>query len=93
MPRRPFAIKKVAEQLAELVKIESDRGELDFYQKIRTVDIFYRYLWRERDMAKTPFNAGPDSGADYVLRHIRGALEQTKNQSRPRATELDPLDL
>jgi hypothetical protein len=93
IPTTPIRDQRVAEQLAELVKIESDRGELDFHQKLRAVDIFYRYLWSERDSAKTPFNDGPVSGADYVLSHIHGAYEQTKNPSRMRAVQEDVLDL
>jgi hypothetical protein len=91
IPTTPIRDQRVAEQLGELVRIESERGELDFFQKVRVVELFYHYLWNERAVAKTPFNAGPDSGADYVLRHIGGALDQIKNRSRP--TELDPLDL
>ena len=36
---------------------------------------------------------GPVSGAEYVLSHIQGAYEQTKNPSRMRAVQEDVLDL
>ena len=92
IPTTPLRDQMVAEQLAELVKLESQRGELDFHQKVRAVDIFFRYLWSERAASTTPFNDGPDSGADYALAHIRGAIEQTKNPSRARGHEDDVLD-
>jgi hypothetical protein len=92
IPTTPIRDQKVAEQLAELVKFESERGELDFHQKIRAVDIFYRYLWSERAASTTPFNDGPDSGADYVLGHMHGAIEQMRSPSKARAREEDVLD-
>lgn len=82
-----------AEQLGELVKLEAQRGELEFYQKVRAVDIFHRYLWEQRQQAMTPFNEGPESGADYVLAHIMGAIEQTKGSSKSRSSEEDLLDI
>lgn len=82
----------VAVQLGDLVKIEAERGELEFHQKVRAVESFHRYLWNERAAATTPFNEGPDSGADYVLGHIRGAIEQTKNPSKGRMQTDDILD-
>ena len=92
IPTTPIRDQRAAEQLSELVKNEAARGELDVHQKIRAVDIFFRYLWSERQALITPFNEGPESGADYVLSHIRLALEQTKNASRPTEVEEDSLD-
>jgi hypothetical protein len=87
----PIHDQRAAEQLADLVSIESQRGHLDFHQQLRAVDTFYRYLWTERNKTTTPFNEGPQSGADYVLKHILGALELTRS-SRPRPAPEDILD-
>jgi hypothetical protein len=92
IPTTPIRDQRAAQQLAELVKLESERGELDFHQKIRAVDILYLYLWNERTASTTPFNDGPDSGADYALAHIRGAIEQMRNPARARVLEDDVLD-
>jgi hypothetical protein len=92
IPTTPIHDPRTAVQLGDLVKIEAERGELDFHQKVRTVEIFYRYLQSERAAATTPFKGGPDSGADYVLGHIRDAIEQTKNPSRGRTRADDILD-
>jgi len=78
--------------LGELIKIEVERGDLSYPQKIRAVDIFYRYLWNERAALKTPFNDGPESGADYVLKHILGAIEQAKGSLRTKEFQPDILD-
>jgi len=93
IPTTPIRDQRVAEQIADLVRIESVRGELDFHQKVRAVDTFYRYLWTQRNAARNPFNQGPESGADYVLGHVRGALEQTRGQSKSRVIDHDILDL
>lgn len=92
IPTTPIHDPKAAQQLGDLVKIEAERGDLEFHQKVRAVEIFYRYLWKERAAAITPFNAGPVSGADYVLDHIRGAIEQTKNPAKARPQADDILD-
>jgi hypothetical protein len=92
IPTTPIHDPKTAVQLGDLVKIEAERGELDFHQKVRAVEIFYRYLWNERAAATTPFNDGPDSGADYVLSHIRDTIEHTKNPSRGRVRKDDILE-
>jgi hypothetical protein len=92
IPTTPVRDQHAAEQLSEPVKNETIRGNLDLHQKIRAVDILYRYLWNERQASVTPFNDGPLSGADYVLTHIRQALEQTKSLARPTEVAEDPLD-
>jgi len=91
IPTTPIHAQRVAAELADLVGIESQRGQLDFHQQLRAVDTFYRYLWAERHKAPTPFNEGPQSGADYVLKHILGALEITRS-SRARPAREDILD-
>jgi hypothetical protein len=92
IPTTPIRDERIAAQLADLVEIESERGKLNFFQKYRAVDTLYRYLWSEREAAKTPFNDGPGSGADYVLKHIRQALKQAKFSSRRAPLEEDVLD-
>ena len=92
IPTTPIRDQRTAEQLAELVRNEAARGALNLQQKIRAVDIFYRYLWNERQTSITPFNEGPESGADYVLSHVRLALEQTRNAAKPTEVAEDPLD-
>jgi len=92
IPTTPIRDQRTAEQLSELVRNEAARGQLDLHQKVRAVDIFYRYLWSERQASKTPFNDGPESGAEYVLTHIRQALEQRRSAAKPNEIEEDPLD-
>ncbi|WP_158789999.1 P-loop NTPase fold protein [Granulicella sp. L60] len=84
IPTTPIRDQKTAQQLADLLKIEAERGELLFYQKLRAVEIFFEYLWHERQAAITPFNDGPESGAEYVLGHIQESIEATKNPLKAR---------
>jgi hypothetical protein len=87
IPTTPIRDHKAAQQLADLVKIEAERGELLFHQKVRAVEIFFEYLWNERRAAITPFNDGPESGAEYVLGHIQESIETTKNPIKARTKE------
>lgn len=89
----PIAHLDLAQQIAELVRIELERGEVNYFQKTRAVDAFLRYLWEERSQTKTPFSDSIETGADYVIGHIREALEQAKNPSKVREFEPDALDL
>lgn len=89
----PIARLELAQQIAELLKIELQHGDVNFFQKIRVVDAFFRYLWEERSQAKTPFSDSVDTGADYVMSHIREAVEQAKNPSKGKEPEPDVLDL
>jgi hypothetical protein len=70
IPTTPIRDQAVAEQLADLVRIESERGELDFHQKVRAVDTFYRYLCKERTLSKTA--GGPDLKRDSILLWVGG---------------------
>jgi hypothetical protein len=92
IPTTPIRDPHAAQQLAEFIRVEVERGDLPYPQKIRAVDIFYRYLWNERAALKTPFNDGPESGADYVLKHILGAIEQAKGSLRTKEFQPDILD-
>jgi len=93
IPTTPIRDQGVAEQLAEAVKLEAQRGELQFYQKVRTVELFFHYLESERNALKTPFNSGIlTCGADYVLSHIHGAIRHAKNVTTKQTSEEDPLD-
>lgn len=94
IPTTPIGDPTVAEHLADLVKIEAQRGELQFHQKLRAVEIFFLYLSQERRDAITPFNEGETSGAEYVLAHIQGAIDQTKypHKVRTRQSVEDMLD-
>ena len=91
IPTTPIRDQRTAEVLGDLVGTEAQRGELDFHQKLRAVDTFYRYLWNERNKGTTPFNEGPQSGANYVLQHILSAIEQIRHL-KSRSTEQDILD-
>jgi hypothetical protein len=91
IPTTPVSDQRTAEVLGDLVGIESKRGELDWHQKLRAVDTFYRHLWNERQKATTPFNEGPQSGADYVLHHILGTIQLARN-SRAQPSTQDILD-
>jgi len=89
----PIARLEVAQQIADLLRIELERGDVQYFQKIRAVDAFLRYLWEEHSNAKTPFSDSVDTGAEYVMRHIHEALEQAKNPSKAKEFEPDILDL
>jgi hypothetical protein len=89
----PIRDPHVAAQLAELTKMEIERNDLQYFQKIRALEIFHRYLWGEHASATTPFNEGPHSGADYALEHIRVAIAQARNPSKTRESSEDILDL
>ena len=89
----PIKDHEVAAQLAELTKMEVERGGLEHFQKIHAVDIFHTYLWKEHEAAITPFNEGSNSGANYVLDHIRVAAILARNPLRKTNTSDDILDL
>lgn len=93
IPTTPIRDQSVAQQLAELVNIEADRGGLQYYQMVRAVDLFWHYLSAERQSLTTPFNEGTVSGADYVLEHFRSALEKTKYRQKSMSTDEDILDI
>jgi hypothetical protein len=92
IPTTPIRDQKIAQQLADLVKIEMTKSDLDLHQKVRAVDIFMRYLWEERQRLITPFNDGDVSGADYILSHMSRSLRLAKYGSKPDSTEPDVLD-
>jgi hypothetical protein len=89
----PIKNPQIAVQLAELTKLEVERGDIQSLLKIRAVDTFHAYLWREHETAITPFNKGSHSGADYVLEHMRIATLQARNPSKIRESSEDILDL
>lgn len=92
IPTTPITNVEVAHQLADLMRIEVERGDLPYPQQIRAVDIFYRYLWEQREVARTPFRDGPESGADYVLGHILATIQREKNPIRVKEFQPDILD-
>jgi hypothetical protein len=93
IPTTPILDPNVANQLAESVKYESVRGDINNHQQLRAVEIFRDYLWRQREANMTPFSASEDTGAAYVLTHINDAIKQFKNANARPAVNPDPLDL
>ena len=89
----PISDPEAARQLAELLRIEVEQVDLPYQHRIRAVDTFYRYLWKARASGGTPFDDTPHSGADYVLHHIREAIEQAKKPTKIREFEADILDV
>lgn len=92
IPTTPIRDQNIAQQLADLVRSEMAKNELDLHQKVRAVDIFMRYLWDERQRLTTPFNEGDISGADYVLSHMSKSLRLAKYGSKSNPAEPDTLD-
>jgi hypothetical protein len=92
IPTTPIVEEDVANQLADFVKNESTRGKISFYQSVRAVEIFHGYLVRQRAANNTPFSASSDTGAAYVLSHISGAIQHSKNVRAGYSTEPDVLD-
>lgn len=92
IPSTPVTERDVAERLSEFVRIENVRGRIASFQKLRAVETFYDYLWRQREANRTPFSTSDDSGAAYVLGHIEGAISHFKNVNAGSGFAADILD-
>jgi len=93
IPTTPIFEKPVSEELAEAVKNEMTRGRIPSNQRLRAVELFYDYLTRQAEANRTPFSPLEDTGTAYVLRHIAGAIEFSKNIQAGSTEGADPLDL
>jgi hypothetical protein len=92
IPTTPIFEPEVAAHLAEFVKLESDRGEISAFQKVRAVECFYQYLSRQREANSTPFSNFKETGATYVLTHITGAIQNFRNITKGTPETPDALD-
>jgi hypothetical protein len=92
IPTTPILDPSVAEQLAEYVRFESNRGDISNHQQLGAVEIFRDYLWHQREANTTPFSSSSPSGAAYVLTHINDAIKQFKNIHARPSVSPDPLD-
>lgn len=88
IPETPIFDREVASQLGTWVKMEIDRGDIDILQKVRAVDAFHRYLWEQSRVLATPFHQEGQTGADYVLNHMKYAVTHAKN-ARTSISDLD----
>jgi hypothetical protein len=91
-PTTPIFDTNVATQLAEFVKIESERGTTNAYQRVRAVECFFQYLSRQREANATPFSELKETGARYVLTHISEAIQNFKNITQGTPEAPDALD-
>lgn len=92
IPTTPITDRDTAYRLADFVKIESARGDLAPFQRIRAVEIFREYLTTQFRSNTTPFVIPNDSGAQYVLKHIDGAIEHDTNVHVNIPSQADVLD-
>lgn len=92
LPTTPIFEEHTAGQLAEFLKAENLRGEISAYQKTRAVDIFFRYLVRQKRSLTTPLAPSSTTGSAYVLAKIDQALKHSRNIYAS-TKEADPLDL
>jgi len=81
IPTTPLFDKDAARGLAEFVKLESARGQVGGFQKVRAVALLYTYLLRERKESITPFSESNAVGAAYVLHHMAEAIEHFRRKS------------
>jgi hypothetical protein len=92
IPTTPIFDQTVAEQLADYVRIEMARGRTNIYQRVRAVETLYAYLLRQREAQIAPLPHSADTGTDYVLKQIDGALKHFRNVNT-KADGPDLLDL
>jgi len=92
IPTTPILDRSVANQLGDVVRNESIRGEIGHYQQMKTVEIFHDYLARQSRGNATPFSASENTGSAYVLGHIAEAIKQYKNVNAQFSRNPDPLD-
>ena len=83
---------EVAAQLAEFVRLESERGVTNAFQRVRAVELFFQYLSRQREANATPFSNLRETGAAYVLKHISGAIQDFRNITKGTPETPDALD-
>ena len=62
LPSTPIFESETARQLAEILKIEEARGDIAGYQKARAVDIFFRYLVRQKRSMSAPMPSSGETG-------------------------------
>ena len=93
VPTTPVFDKDVARHLSEFVRLESTRGQISGFQKVRAVELLYTYLLRQRKQSLTPFSESSSAGASYVLRHMAEAIEHFRRASPTASSTADELDL
>jgi hypothetical protein len=91
LPATPIFEEDTARQLAEILKIEETRGDVGGYQKARAVDIFFRYLVRQKRSLCAPLAIPSDTGSAYVLAKIEEALRHFRHAGTG-VKEADVLD-
>ncbi len=91
LPTTPTFEADTARQLADILKIEEARGEVGGHQKVRAVDIFFRYLVRQKRLQRTPLTVSPETGSAYILAKIEEALRHFRNAGAI-VKEADVLD-
>jgi hypothetical protein len=92
IPTTPLLDRHTAQQLGDFVKNESIRGRLGSHQRVRAVEIFYKYLSEQRNANSTPFSKSEDTGAAYVLAHIAEGIEHFHNVHASSSGGVDLLD-
>jgi hypothetical protein len=92
IPTTPIFEPEVAARLGDFVKLESERGATNAFQRARAVDCFFQYLSRQREANSTPFSDLKETGASYVLTHISGAIQNFRNITKGTPETPDALD-
>ena len=88
----PIFDQAVASTLGSWLQMEVQRGDINVAQKVRAVDTFYRYLWKQRAAIAVPFRDAAPNGADYVLAHMGNALDHQRNSKAAAVDNEDALD-
>jgi hypothetical protein len=92
IPTTPIFEAEVATRLAEFVKIESERGVTNAFQRVRAVECFLQYLSRQKEANSTPFSNLRETGASYVIKHMSEAIQNFRNVTWGMPETPDPLD-
>lgn len=89
----PLTDRAVADRLADVIKNESVRRSVSSHQTAEAVELFFKYLIREKQFLSNPFLESADTGRQYVLAGIEDALVRFRNVHVRPPVERDVLDL
>ena len=94
LPTTPIRDPTAANLVGDFINRENVRGDLGAYEKVRAIEIFFRYLVAERDRLKRDgaFVDERETGASYVLDRIDSTLYHYRHRSA-RIEAANVLDL
>jgi hypothetical protein len=94
LPTTPIRDPTAANLVGDFINRENVRGDLGAYEKVRAIEIFFRYLVAERDRLKRDgaFIDERETGASYVLDRTDSTLYHYRHRSA-RIEAANVLDL